>query len=224
MNAPCQALILEDDRDQLANIVSAIREAHLEPLTARTTDEALSRLVYHQPVLAVIDLDAGAASGGESDVEDVLLRLYQYFGGCFVVVYSSRAGDMHERRKVHAIHPLAHFVSKSHGDQALNARIRRMLGGGFDDLVIRQGVIHHEPSGRSHQHRVGVSLIMGATLDQEVVLDDTDAKAARRMDAWLRRIGSTVRVVDQGRRSYSLQRATELERAAREARAHEASA
>jgi CheY-like chemotaxis protein len=224
MNAPCQALIVEDDPDQLATIVSVVRDVHLEPLPARSPDQALNKLIYHQPVLAILDLDVAGEGEARGSIDDVLLRLYQYFGGCFVIVYSERAEELHQRRKVHAIHPLAMFVSKQDGDKALSDRIHGMMSGRVGDLVVRQGVTYHEPSGRTHQHRVGVSLILGATLDQEVVLDDTDAKAARRMDAWLRRVGSQVRVVDQGRRCYALYVTEGRERVAPEPQAHEASA
>jgi hypothetical protein len=74
----------------------------------------------------------------------------------------------------------------------------------FGDLVVKHGVTLHEPTGDVYPHRIGVSLILGATLNQEVVLDDTDAKAARRMKAWLDRVGSRVRIVDRGRRCYAL--------------------
>ena len=204
MRAPCQALVLEDDPEQMAAITGAMREVYLEPLPCRTPDQALNKLVFYQPVLAVIDLDMSLAPDHSNSVDDVLLRLYQYFGGCFLLVYSVRSDDILERKKIEAVHPLAMFVSKQDGVDQLVDRIRRLMGVRFGDLIVKQGMTFHEPSGDVYPHRIGVSLILGATLNQEVVLDDTDAKAARRMKAWLDGVGSNVRIVDHGRRCYAL--------------------
>jgi hypothetical protein len=204
MRAPCQALVLEDDPDQMAAITGAMREVYLEPLSCRTPDQALNKLVFYQPVLAVLDLDMSLAPDHSNSVDDVLLRLYQYFGGCFILVYSVRSDDILERKKIEAVHPLAMFVSKQDGVDQLVDRIRRLMGVRFGDLIVKQGMTFHEPSGDVYPHRIGVSLILGATLNQEVVLDDTDAKAARRMKAWLESVGSNVRIVDHGRRCYAL--------------------
>jgi hypothetical protein len=204
VRAPCQAVVLEDDPEQMAIITGAMREVFLEPLPCRSPDQALNKLVFYQPVLAVLDLDMSLAPDHQHRVDDVLQRLYQYFGGCFVLVYSVRSDDILERKRVEAIHPLAMFVSKQDGVQQLVGRIRRLMGVRFGDLLVKQGMTFHEPSGEVYPHRIGVSLILGATLNQEVVLDDTDAKAARRMKAWLSRVGSSVHIVDHGRRCYAL--------------------
>ena len=204
MRAPCQALVLEDDPEQTSTIVEAMGEVYLEALPCRSPDQALNKLVFYQPVLAVLDLDMSLAPEHKHSLDDVLLRLYQYFGGCFVLVYSVRSDDILERKRVEAIHPLAMFVSKQDGVDQLVGRIRRLMGVRFGDLLVKQGMTFHEPSGEVYPHRIGVSLILGATLNQEVVLDDTDAKAARRMKAWLARVGSSVRIVDHGHRCYAL--------------------
>jgi hypothetical protein len=188
----------------MAAITGAMREVYLEPLACRTPDQALNKLVFYQPVLAVLDLDMSLAPDHSNSVDDVLLRLYQYFGGCFILVYSVRSDDILERKKIEAVHPLAMFVSKQDGVDKLVDRIRRLMGVRFGDLIVKQGMTFHEPSGDVYPHRIGVSLILGATLNQEVVLDDTDAKAARRMKAWLESVGSNVRIVDHGRRCYAL--------------------
>jgi hypothetical protein len=58
-------------------------------------------------------------------------------------------------------------------------RIRRMMGVHFGDLHVRRGLTMHEPTGEVFLHSVGVSLVLGAALGQEVVLQDTEAKAAK---------------------------------------------
>jgi CheY-like chemotaxis protein len=204
VRAPCQALILDDDPEQMARVQEAMKAVHLEALSVRSPDQALNKLRYYQPVLAVLDLDMSMAPESKRTVDDVLSRLYEGFGGCFVLVYSVRADEILERKRIEDIHPLATFVSKQDGEQALVDRIRRLMGVRFGDLAVRQGMTFHEPSDESFGHSVGVSLMLGAALGHEVVLDDTEAKAARRMRSWLLQVGSPVRIVDHGRRCYAL--------------------
>jgi hypothetical protein len=204
MRAPAQALILEDDPEQMEPIMAALREVQLEPLPSISPDRALRRLRYNNPVLAVLDLDMSMAPHSETGVGDVLLHLYQQHGGCFVIVYSVRADEILERKRIEAIHPFAMFASKLDGAGALVDRIRRTMGVRFGDLVVRRGLTMHQPSGEVFVHSVGVSLVLGAALGQEVVLQETEAKAARRMRAWLERVGSPVELVDLGHRCYAL--------------------
>ena len=204
MRAPAQALILEDDPEQLDRVAAAMREVQLEPIPTISPDRALRRLKYNHPVLAVVDLDMSMAPDSEAGVEDLLAHLYDQHGGCFVIVYSVIADEILERKRIEAIHPFAMFVSKHDGTEALIDRIRRMMGVRFGDLHVRRGLTVHEPTGEVFLHSVGVSLVLGAALGQEVVLQDTEAKAARRMRAWLERLGSPIQLVDLGRRCYAL--------------------
>jgi DNA-binding NarL/FixJ family response regulator len=204
VKAPPLALVLEDDLNQIEPILETMREVHLEPLAANSPDRAFQRLRYNNPVLAVVDLDMSRAPRSRATVEQVLERLHEHHGGCFVVVYSVRSDEILERKRIEAIHPFAMFVSKEDGATALVQRIRRMMGVQFADLVVRRGLVTHEPSGETFLHSVGVSLVLGASLAQEVVLNDSEAKAARRMREWLEKVGSPVEVVDLGRRCYTL--------------------
>jgi len=204
VRAPAQALILEDDPEQLDRVAAAMREVQLEPIPTNSPDRALRRLKYNHPVLAVVDLDMSMAPDSEAGVEDLLAHLYDQHGGCFVIVYSVIADEILERKRIEAIHPFAMFVSKHDGTEALIDRIRRMMGVRFGDLHVRRGLTVHEPTGEVFLHSVGVSLVLGAALGQEVVLQDTEAKAARRMRAWLERLGSPIQLVDLGRRCYAL--------------------
>jgi len=204
VRAPAQALVLEDDPAQLDPIVALMHEVQLEPLSAISPDRALHRLQYNKPVLAVVDLDMSMAPGSKATVEDLLSLLYEQHGGCFVLVYSVRSDEILERKRVEAVHPFAMFVSKQDGARALVERIRRMMGVRFGDLTVRRGLTTHESTGQIFMHSVGVSLVIGAALGQEVVLQDAEAKAARRMRDWLERVGSRVEMVDLGRRCYTL--------------------
>lgn len=204
MRAPAQVLILEDDPRQLERLAAVMRHVKLEPIATNSPDRALRRLAFNYPVLAVLDVDMSLAPDSCATVEDVLTHLYQGHGGCFVLVYSIVADEILERKRLEAIHPFAMFASKQDGTRALLDRIRRMLDVRFGDLHVSQGQTVHEPTGEVFLHSVGVSLVLGAALGQEVVLQDSEAKAARRMRAWLERLGSQVHLFDLGRRCYAL--------------------
>ncbi len=204
MKAPCQALVLEDDPEQLERVAAVIRQAGLEPILTRSPSQALTKLHYYHPVLAVVDLDMSLAPSGPRSVDDLLQYLHERCGGCCVLVYSVGAEHIGERKRVESVHPLALFVSKQDGPEVLVDRIRRTIGVRYGDLSVRRGLVFHEPSGEVYGHHVGVSLLMGAALGQEVVLNDSEAKAARRMRTWLARVGSGVQILDYGRRHYAL--------------------
>src|SRR5438105_4804358 len=72
MRAPCEALVLEDDPEQMEAVVQAMREVYLEPLAASSPDRALNKLRYYQPVMAVLDLDMSMAPESKASVADVL--------------------------------------------------------------------------------------------------------------------------------------------------------
>lgn len=204
MRNPAHALIVEDDPGQLDLIVATMREVQVEPLSAISPDRALQHLKYDNPVLAVVDLDMSMAPDSTATIEDLLLLLYEQHGACFVVVYSVRSDEIPERKRIEALHPFAIFVSKQDGARALVDRIRRMMGVRFGDLKVRRGLTTHEPTGEVFVHPVGVSLVIGAALGQEVTLSSSEAKAAGRMRDWLERVSSRVEVVHLGRRCYTL--------------------
>ncbi len=204
MRAPAQVLILENDPRHLELLVAVLRHVKLEPIATSAPDRALRRLAYNHPVLALLDVDMAMAPDSCATVEDLLAHLYQQHGGCFVLVYSVVADEIMERKRLEAIHPFAMFAAKQDGTRALLDRIRRMMDVRFADLHVREGLTLHEPTGEVFLHSVGVSLLLGAALGQEVMLQDAEAKAARRMRAWLERVGSLVQLFDLGRRCYAL--------------------
>ena len=69
-------------------------------------------------------------------------------------------------------------------------------------LAALEGVV------RAFGHRVAVSLLLGTATGQEVLLDEIETKAARRLRNWLDRVGSRVRLVDHGHRCYGLHLST----------------
>jgi CheY-like chemotaxis protein len=201
-----RVLILEDDPVQLAELEALVRDLFLTPVAARTPDQAIAQVAEppDSPVLAVVDLDMSLAGVPRHTVDEVLRQLYERCGGCCVIVHSVRADEILERKRIERIHPLAMFVAKHDGLDALADRVRRMLGVRFGDLAVRRGVTYHEPTGQVFGHRVAVALLMGTATGQEVRLDEIETKAARRLRDWLRQVGSPVRLVDHGHRCYGL--------------------
>lgn len=205
MRADAEILVLEDDPGDLQRIRAAMLRAGLPVLPASDPDNALSILPYRKPVLAIVDLDMSKAERGQHTVQDVLAWLYEWAGECMVIVYSSHVGTIEQQEPVYTIHPYVLFQNKKDGDLALVQRIDRLLSARFGDLSISRGKVRHIPSGRLYPHRVAVSLLMARRAKQPLYLDDTDARAARRFNRWLRdNVRSTVQVLSHRDHRYEL--------------------
>jgi CheY-like chemotaxis protein len=204
--AHAEVLVLEDEPDQLARLGEAVSAAGLVPLLAEQPRKALAMLDVHRPVLAVVDLDMSKAEWTGRTAEEVLARLYERHGVCTPILYSVNVGGVEQRDRIAGIHPYALVQDKRDGEEALLQRMRRLLRARFGDLAIDGGAIRHLPSGRVFSHRVGVSLVLARRANLEVALDDSEARAARRFQRWLReQVGSTVRVRPYRNRHYELE-------------------
>jgi CheY-like chemotaxis protein len=199
-------LLLEDDLQELRALEEVVRGASLEPVTASGPVQALARLDHHDPLLAVIDLDMSRAPAAErrAGVHDVLRRLHLQHLNCIPLVYSAGVETIDDQARVYDSHPHALFQSKRHGLQRLLQRIESVLGGRVGDLALRRGVVVHVPSGRTTNHRVAVTLLAARRASRSVVLRESDARAARRLNDWLDEVGSNVIVRALGGRHYQL--------------------
>jgi CheY-like chemotaxis protein len=176
------------------------------PLLAEHPRKALSMLDYHRPVLAILDLDMSKAERTGRSVEEVLERLYERHGVCIPIVYSVNVGTVERRDWIAGLHAYALVQDKRDGEDALARRMRRLLLARYGDLVIDGGTVRHVPSGRAFSHRVGVSLLLAKRANLEVALDESEARAARRFQRWLRdEVASTVRVRPYRNRHYELE-------------------
>jgi CheY-like chemotaxis protein len=206
MVAPPEVLLLEDDLQELRALEQVVRGASLEPVTASGPAQALARLDHHDPLLAVIDLDMSRAPASErrAGVHDVLRRLHLHHLNCIPLVYSAGVETIDDQARVYESHPHALFQSKRHGLPRLLQRIEGVLGGRVGDLALRRGVVIHVPSGRTTNHRVAVTLLAARRANRSVVLRESDARAARRLNDWLDEVGSNVLVRALGGRHYQL--------------------
>jgi CheY-like chemotaxis protein len=204
--AHAEVLVLEDDPAQLRRLGEAVGAAGLVPLLSEHPRKALSMLDYHRPVLAIVDLDMSKAERTGRSVEEVLERLYERHGVCIPIVYSVNVGSVERRDWIAGLHAYALVQDKRDGDGALASRMRRLLLARYGDLVIDAGTVRHVPSGRAFSHRVAVSLLLAKRANLEVALDESEARAARRFQRWLRDdVGSTVRVRPYRNRHYELE-------------------
>jgi CheY-like chemotaxis protein len=206
MIAPPEALLLEDDLEELQELGRVVREAGLEPVSTSGPRQALARLENHDPLLAVIDLDMSRAPATERgrSVYEVLGRLHSHHLNCIPLVYSAGVETIDEQARVYQSHPHALFQSKRHGFDRLLTRIESLLGGRVGDLAIRGGVVVHLPTGRTMAHRVAVTLLTAKRANRSVLLRATEARAARRFQQWLEELGSPVLVRALGGRHYQL--------------------
>lgn len=206
MVAPPEALLLEDDLEELRALEDVVRNAGLDPIPARGPRQALARLKNHDPLLAVVDLDMSRAPAEErgANAHEVLRELHRHHLNCIPLVYSAGVETIDEQARVYLSHPHALFQSKRHGFDSLLTRIERLLGGNICDLAVKGGVVVHLPSGRTMRHRVAVTLLTAKRANRSLVLRDSDARAARRFQEWLDELGSPVLVRALGGRHYQL--------------------
>jgi CheY-like chemotaxis protein len=210
MWTPPEVLILEDDPEQLRELAQAVAASKLAPLTASSPRQALARLEHRRPLLAILDLDmslvprGAAADEGQRSVYDVLRRLHDRHGNCIPLVFSAKVETIDDQAHVYAAHPHALFQTKRHGLDRLIERLQGLLQARVGDLTIRDGAVVHMPSGESIGHRVAVALVASRRANHHLVLDDSEARAARRFQSWLDRVGSGVRVRALGNRHYHL--------------------
>jgi DNA-binding response OmpR family regulator len=207
MVAPPEVLLLEDDLAELRALEATVRGARLEPIMASSPRQALSRLERHDPLLAVVDLDMSRAPAHErrrAGVHDVLRRLRTHHHNCIPLVYSAGVETIDDQARVYESHPSVFFQSKRHGRERLLQRIEALLGGRVGDVALRGGIVVHLPTGRTTNHRVAVTLLAARRANRSVVLQDSDARAARRFGDWLDEIGSNVLVRALGNRHYQL--------------------
>jgi CheY-like chemotaxis protein len=204
--AHAEVLVLEDEPDQLRRLGAAVAATGLQPLLCEHPRKALAMLDYHRPVLAIVDLDMGKAEQTGRSVKEVLERLYERHGVCIPIVYSVNVGTVERRDWIAGLHAGALVQDKRDGEAALARRMRRLLLARYGDLLIDAGTVRHVPTGRVFAHRVGVSLLLAKRANLEVALDESEARAARRFQRWLREdVGSTVRVRPYRNRHYELE-------------------
>lgn len=208
MRANPEVVILEDDPVQLERLRSHLSAMGFHPLAARSASRAIAALksnpAGNRPVLAIVDWDMSKAPDQLSSAADLLALLARDGDDCLTIVYSANIDSFAVRAGVHRAHPRAWLHDKREGDQALIARLDRMLERTVADLRITGGTaLLHVPTGAEHHHREAVRLVVHYP---EIVTlhSDTATRAARRFGNWLTRQESPVRLVSHGNRRYRL--------------------
>ncbi|MGI8564102.1 MAG: hypothetical protein ACR2MZ_11275 [Candidatus Dormibacter sp.] len=201
-----QVLLLEDTPEELAALTLAVDRAGLEALPAPSPRRALSLLDRREPLVAVLDLDMARVPANERSitVEMVLQRLRRRHANCIPLVYSACVETIEDQVRLFELHPHCLFQSKRQGEQRLLRRLNGLLAAHIGDLAGRGGAVVHLPSGEVFSHRIGVALMAAWRANHTLVLAESDARAARRFEAWLRRQTSSVSVRAAGNRHYRL--------------------
>ncbi|HXM57562.1 MAG TPA: hypothetical protein VOB72_19340 [Candidatus Dormibacteraeota bacterium] len=195
-NTSAEVLVLEDDPEERLQVEGVVSRLQLTPLAAPEPGRALDLLERHRPVMAIVDLNMALAPPTDHTVGEVLTRLYERHGGCIPIVYSANARDVASRDWIAGQHAYALVQDKREGEIGLRERMSRLLRARFGDLHVSGGRVRHGPTGRDFPHRVAVALLVATRAEgSEIVLDDSEGRAARRFERWLRdEVGSVVHV------------------------------
>ncbi|MHB8507152.1 MAG: response regulator [Candidatus Dormibacteria bacterium] len=202
-----EALLLEDDPEQLALLAAQVSAAGLLPLVARSAAEAIRLLdpSVHQPVIALVDRDLSRSPDRSRRSEEVLRRLYQDHPSCIAIVFSANLDSVEARAQVHHAHPRVLLHDKREGVPSLLARVRELVCATVGDLSLTDGRVLHVPSGRSATHRVAVTLVMSHQGGRATMIrGESGGRAARRFASWLEEVKSSVRVEALGGYMYRL--------------------
>ncbi|MDQ6898854.1 MAG: response regulator [Candidatus Dormibacteraeota bacterium] len=188
-----QVLIVEGDADQRAVLEGMVRLLHLMPLVAATPAEAERLLLVHRPVLALVNVEAKGR--GAAALDDLITYLYESFGDCLVLAHSKDLNSVRQRSRLEELHASVLVQDTSSGLEGLRERLGKLVRARFGDIYSEGGRVWHEKTGTTYAHRIALTLLMAAReQDVEVVLDQAEGRAARRLHKWLEAVGSDVRV------------------------------
>ncbi|MBJ7603447.1 MAG: hypothetical protein JF888_09710 [Candidatus Dormibacteraeota bacterium] len=188
-----QVLIVDGDADQRAVLEGMVRLLHLMPLVAATAAEAERILLVHRPVLTLVNVDAKGKAAAALD--DLITYLYESFGDCLVLAYSKDLNSVRQRSRLEELHASVLVQDTSSGLEGLRERLGKLVRARFGDIYSEGGRVWHEKTGKTYAHRIALTLLMAAREQEvEVVLDQAEGRAARRLHKWLEAVGSDVRV------------------------------
>jgi|ERR1035437_1304397 CheY-like chemotaxis protein len=199
MNDKAEALVLEDDPEELTELSKILETAGFAAVRTRSPSEAIRMLdpTYHQPVLAIVDMNMSKAPDRSQKSDDVLMYLYKHHPSCTVLVHSANINTVESRLRIQTLHPKALLHDKGGNTNALMTRIPKLGNARVGDLVLDGGRVLHEPSGKVATHRIAVSLMMAYHGDKKgiSVITEANSRALRRFKNWLTEINSTVHVI-----------------------------
>ena len=188
-----QILIVDSDANQRGVLEGMVRLLHFMPLVAATPAEAERVLLVHRPVLTIINVDAkGKAATG---LDDLLVYLYESFGDCLVLAHSKDLSSATQQRRLGELHASVLVQDTSDGLEGLRKRLAKLVRARFGDIYSEGGRVWHEKTGKTYAHRIALTLLMAVReTEVEVVLDNAEGRAARRLHKWLEAVGSDVKV------------------------------
>ena len=202
-----EAFVLEDDPEQMEALCRELASCGLTALPARSAADGLRLLdpTLHQPLVALVDRDLSRAPDRSRRSEEVLRLLYASHPSCITIAFSANLDSVEARAQLHQAHPRVLLHDKREGLASLLARLRELVSTQVGDLSFSDGRVLHVPSGRAATHRIAGILVMSYAGGRAVTIrNESGTRAARRFDAWLTEVGSTVSVEALGGFLYRL--------------------
>jgi CheY-like chemotaxis protein len=206
MQVTRQILIVEDDPEEMAVAVAGLAPLQMDCLQAQSAQEAaqvIQRREAH-PLIAVVDWDMSLAPDQLWSIPQLLRWLRDREPNLTVIVFSAYADQLNVAAAVHDADPSAYLHDKRHKIESLLERLRRMCTIQLGDLTVQGVCVVHVPSQAKFPHPIGLSLLLAYPAPVPLGPDGARSRAARRFNAWLIEVDSSMRACSSGKRSYKL--------------------
>ncbi len=206
MQVTRQILIVEDDPEEMAVAVAGLAPLQMDCLQARSAQQAaevVQRREAH-PLIAVVDWDMSLAPDRVWSIPRLLRWLRDREPNLTVIVFSAYVDQLDVAAAVHGADPSAYLHDKRHRIASLLERLRRMCTTRLGDLTVQGVCVVHVPSQAKFTHPIGLSFLLASPEQVWLGPDGARSRAARRFNAWLIEVGSSLRVSSFGKGWYKL--------------------
>lgn len=189
MRAIPEALVLEDDPTQLAELAEAVSELGYDIVTARSAVDARRRLEQRGaqvlPTIGIVDWNMDMSPDQSVGIPDFLRWLRRFAPSCTVIVYTVRADLLPVHTKVRDADPWAYLQDKRDGVDSLTSRLRTMISVRIKDLVLEGSQVHSATTGKSFTHHVAMNLLLHYPEPLDLRRSVSSVRAAYRFKLWL---------------------------------------
>ncbi len=212
MQVTRQILIVEDDPAEMAVAVAGLAPLQMDCLQARSAQEAVEVIERREahPLIAVVDWDMSLAPDQMWSIPRLLRWLRDREPNLTVIVFSVYVDQLDIAADVHGADPSAYLHDKRHRIESLLERLRRMCTTRLGDLTVQGVCVVHVPSQAKFPHPIGMSFLLASPEPVWLGPDGARSRAARRFNAWLIEVGSSLRVGSFGKGWYKLVLTTSL--------------
>ena len=187
------AMVVAREQGQRQEWTGLLEAKGLRVVAQRGPGEAMWRL-EQEPVCLVLTEWRGQPDRAGATTGKLLRELAARYPHVHVIVCGEGLSAAVQQQVVIA-HPLAFVHDAGTGAAMLGRRVEALAGRRVADLLLRAGVVFHEPSGAVFRHPLAVGLVLGYPhcAGGEESRGRT-AMAAMRFRRWLEECGSAVSV------------------------------